>query len=159
MQYLDCGKGQWLNFDPSTAEENWPYLDCTPSPHIFYSFRLIIFIDCRPHHNWRQMYTYNPLHLIPTEHHHLIIGGEAHLWAELTDATNLDSMLWPRAAAAAEVLWSGARDDQGRNRSQIEAAPRLADMRERLVARGVGAEVVQMAYCTMEGGCQLGVGG
>jgi hexosaminidase len=53
------------------------------------------------------------------------------------------------------VLWSGAKDMEGRNRSQTEASPRLSEMRERLVARGVGAEPIQMAFCTMEGGCSL----
>jgi hexosaminidase len=61
-------------------------------------------------------------------------------------------MVWPRAAAAAEVLWSGAKDPAtGGNRSQVEAAPRLSEMRERLVARRVGAEPIQMIFCLMEG--------
>jgi hexosaminidase len=70
------------------------------------------------------------------------------VWAEQTDPLNLDRMIWPRGCAVAEVLWSGAKDVQGRNRSQIDASPRLSDMRERLVARGVGAEPIQMPYCT-----------
>lgn len=112
---------------------------------------------CAPFHNWRLVYAYDPLAGIPEASQHLIVGGEAHLWAEQTDASNVDRMLWPRAAAAAEVLWSGAKDSQGKNRSQIDAAPRLSEMRERLIARGVGAEPIQMPYCTMEGmGCQLG---
>lgn len=29
--YLDCGKGQWLNFDPSVAAQFWPFNDyCAP---------------------------------------------------------------------------------------------------------------------------------
>ena len=77
-----------------------------------------------------------------------------HIWAEQTDPVNIDRMVWPRAAAAAEVLWSGAKvlDDTGAwvNRSQVEAAPRLSEMRERLVARGVGAEPIQMPFCIMD---------
>lgn len=64
---------------------------------------------------------------------------------------NLDDMLWPRAAAAAEVLWSGAKDASGKNRSQVLASPRLGEMRERMVQRGVGAGPVQMVYCTQNG--------
>jgi hexosaminidase len=79
----------------------------------------------------------------------LVIGGEAHIWAEQTDPVNLDRMVWPRAAAAAEVLWSGAKDAQGENRSQVDAAPRLSDLRERLVAKGVAAEPIQMPFCLM----------
>ena len=112
-----------------------------------------IFTDCAPYHNWRAIYSFNPLANIDPSKHHLILGGETHLWAEQTDPSNLDQMLWPRVAAAAEVLWSGATAANGESRSQKEAAPRLSEMRERLVKMGVGAEPVQMVYCTMEGGC------
>ncbi|KAL1799581.1 hypothetical protein ACET3X_003618 [Alternaria dauci] len=141
--YLDCGKGQWLNFDQSVSDQFWPYVDY-----------------CAPFHNWRQIYSYDPLSGVPAENQHLVLGGEAHMWAEQTDPVNVDRMIWPRAAAAAEVLWSGAKDGQGQNRSQIDAAPRLSEMRERLVAKGIGAEPIQMPYCTMEGNvCQLGFTG
>jgi hexosaminidase len=96
------------------------------------------------------MYSYDPYSGVSEDKHDLIVGGECHIWAEQTDPVNLDRMVWPRAAAAAEVLWSGAKDDQGRNRSQVEAAPRLSEMRERLVARGVQAEPLQMIFCLQE---------
>ncbi|KAK7184653.1 hypothetical protein DPSP01_000380 [Paraphaeosphaeria sporulosa] len=138
--YLDCGKGQWLNFDPSVSAQYYPYEDY-----------------CAPFHNWRLAYSYDPLGGVPADAQHLVIGGEAHMWAEQTDPTNVDRMIWPRGSAVAEILWSGAKDSMGRNRSQIDAAPRLSEMRERLVARGIGAEPIQMPYCTMEGTvCQLG---
>ena len=73
------------------------------------------------------------------------------MWSEQTDPVNLDDMLWPRACAAAEVLWSGPKDAEGRNRSQVEASPRLGQMRERMVLRGVRAGPVQMVYCTLNG--------
>ncbi len=97
------------------------------------------------------MYSYDPLSGVPEESADLVLGGECHLWAEQTDSTNLDRNIWPRAAAAAEVLWSGAKDAQGNNRSQVEASPRLQEMRERLLARGVQAEPINMPYCTQEG--------
>ncbi|KAL5382351.1 hypothetical protein PMIN06_009426 [Paraphaeosphaeria minitans] len=138
--YLDCGKGQWLNFDPTVSAQYYPYEDY-----------------CAPFHNWRLAYSYDPLGGVPADAQHLVIGGEAHMWAEQTDPVNVDRMIWPRGSAVAEILWSGAKDAQGRNRSQIDAAPRLSEMRERLVARGIGAEPIQMPYCTMEGTvCQIG---
>ncbi|KAF1937856.1 hypothetical protein EJ02DRAFT_447188 [Clathrospora elynae] len=141
--YLDCGKGQWLDFDPSSSADAWPYYDY-----------------CAPFHNWRLIYAYDPLSGVPEENQHLVIGGEAHMWAEQTDPINIDRMIWPRGSAVAEVLWSGAKDSEGRNRSQIDASPRLSEMRERLVGLGVGAEPIQMPYCTMEGTvCQLGYTG
>jgi len=70
------------------------------------------------------------------------------VWSEQTDPVNLDDMVWPRACAAGEVLWSGRQDASGQNRSQITAAPRLAEMRERMVNRGIRVGPVQMVFCT-----------
>ncbi|KAH7064650.1 glycoside hydrolase superfamily [Macrophomina phaseolina] len=132
--YLDCGQGQWLDFSPETASGYYPFLDY-----------------CNPRKNWRLIYSYDPLSGVPANSTHLVVGGECHLWAEQSDPANVDRMLWPRAAAAAEVLWSGAKDEQGQNRSQITASPRLSDFRERLIARGVKAEPIQMPYCIQNG--------
>lgn len=134
--YLDCGHGSFVDPEPSNPDTpvKPPYLDY-----------------CGPYKNWRNMYAYDPIAYIPKSQRHLILGGEAHLWGELTDSVNLDGMLWPRLAAAAEVMWSapGKKPDESTTRS-------LADMRERLVMRGVGAGVVQMEWCLRhEGGCRL----
>ncbi|XPS69022.1 Beta-N-acetylhexosaminidase [Ascochyta lentis] len=132
--YLDCGKGQWLDFAQGDASRDaWPYQDY-----------------CAPFHNWRLVYSKDPYEGVPEHLQHLVIGGEVHMWGEQTDSANLDQMVWPRAAAAAEVLWSGSKDASGQNRSQVEASPRLSDLRERLVAKGVRAEPVRMPYCEME---------
>lgn len=145
--YLDCGKGQWLDFAPGDpSRDAWPYNDY-----------------CAPFHNWRLIYSKDPYEGVPEDLQHLVIGGEVHMWGEQTDVINLEPMLWPRAAAAAEVLWSGAKDGEGQNRSQIDASLRLSDLRERLVAKGVRAEPVRMPYCEMESDgnknpqCQLGL--
>jgi hexosaminidase len=76
------------------------------------------------------------------------MGGEVHIWSEQTDPVNLDDMVWPRASAAGEVLWSGRQDASGQNRSQIDASQRLAELRERMVNRGVRVGPVQMVFCT-----------
>lgn len=49
----------------------------------------------------------------------------------------------PRAAAAAEVLWSGRYDDKGRKRDIGDAMPRMFDWRYRLLRRGIRAEALQ----------------
>ncbi|KAK8154889.1 putative cytochrome 52A4 [Phyllosticta citrichinensis] len=129
--YLDCGLGQWLDFRPESAAGFYPFADY-----------------CSPRKNWKLMYSYDPLSGVPADQQHLVVGGECHMWTEQTDSATIDRQLWPRAAAAAEVLWSGAKDEQGKNRSQILASPRLVDFRERLIARGVQAELPHMAFCT-----------
>ena len=97
------------------------------------------------------MYDYDPLEGVPANGTHLVLGGEVHAWAEQTDPVSIDNLVWPRACAAAEVLWSGAKDASGQNRSQITASPRLSDMRERLVALGVQAKPIQMPFCLQNG--------
>ena len=127
--YLDCGFATFIDpkfpDDPDAAIKH-PYRDW-----------------CTPYKNWRQILDYDPLADIPKENQHLVVGGEVHLWGELTHGVNLDGMLWPRAAAAAEVLWRG-KGEVGEGSTR-----RLAYMRERLVARGVGAGMVQMTWGLM----------
>ncbi|KAJ8071556.1 hypothetical protein OCU04_001869 [Sclerotinia nivalis] len=131
--YLDCGKGQWLNFEPGASSQNYfPYLDY-----------------CSPTKNWRLVYSYDPLAGVPENSTHLVVGGEFHIWSEQTDAINIDDMVWPRGAAAAEVLWSGAKDPvTGQNRSQIDAGSRLPEFNEHLRTMGIRSGPVQMIFCT-----------
>lgn len=129
--YLDCGHGSWIDPDPTNPKSKIgePFMDY-----------------CAPLKNWRQVYSYKPLSEVPSEKRHLVLGGEVHMWAEQTDGINLDRNLWPRAAAAGEILWSGG-GILGENTTR-----RLADMRERLVAMGVASEPVQVTWCLMHPG-------
>jgi hexosaminidase len=99
------------------------------------------------------MYDFNPLEDVPPHMQHLVIGGEVSLWSEQTDPVNLDVMLWPRTSAAAEILWSGPKAEDGGARNQSDITYRLAEMRNRLVAMGVRAEPVRMLWCERNGGC------
>jgi hypothetical protein len=94
------------------------------------------------------VYSYDPLGGVPSSQQHLVVGGEVHIWSEQTDPVNLDDVVWPRASAAGEILWSGRQDASGKNRTQVDAAPRLAEMRERMLERGVRVGPVQMVFCT-----------
>ena len=139
--YLDCGFGHYLDPNPNHPSPSKANRSVKP-PYLG---------SCNPYKNWRHVYSYNPLKGVQTNLQHLIQGGEVHLWGELTDSVSLDGKLWPRVAAAAEVMWSGTEKmpDEGTTR-------RLAEFRERLVARGVRAEMVQMEWCLRyKGGCTL----
>lgn len=131
--YLDCGRGQWLNFDNGAAyQQFYPFNDW-----------------CGPTKSWQLIYSHDPADGLNETEAKLVLGGEVAAWSETIDPTNLDMILWPRAGAAAEVLWSGRTDAGGQNRSQYDAAPRLSEFRERMVARGVGAAPFYQQWCSM----------
>ncbi|XP_007175978.2 beta-hexosaminidase subunit beta isoform X2 [Balaenoptera acutorostrata] len=57
--------------------------------------------------DWKRYYAVDPLSFEGSqEQKKLVIGGEACLWGEYVDATNLTPRLWPRASAVGERLWS-----------------------------------------------------
>ncbi|KAF6841391.1 glycosyl hydrolase family 20 [Colletotrichum plurivorum] len=130
--YLDCGRGHWMNFENGAAfQQFFPFNDW-----------------CSPAKGWRLIYSHDPRANLTEEEAKLVLGGEVAAWSESIDPISIDGILWPRASAAGEVLWSGRQDASGQNRSQYDAAPRLAEFRERMVARGVRSEPVQMTFCT-----------
>lgn len=60
--------------------------------------------------DWIQPYLADPQAFNGTaEQKKLIVGGEAALWAEYIDSTNLIPRAWPRATAVAERLWLVSR--------------------------------------------------
>ena len=148
--YLDCGHGGFINPYPSGFSP--PGIPFNTSGGVATQIHDPFVDYCSPLKNWRHVYVYDPLANITESLQYLIEGGEVHMWTEQTDAVNLDGRVWPRAASAAEVLWSGPRAN-----GTIEAASlRLGEWRERVVIdHGVAAGVVQMVWCLMEGGCDL----
>ncbi|KAJ7971320.1 Beta-hexosaminidase [Quillaja saponaria] len=95
---------------------------------------------------WDAVYTAEPLEGIDdASEQKLVLGGEVCMWGETADTSNVQQTIWPRAAAAAERLWSQRKPTSKRN-SNITAFPRLQYFRCLLNRRGVQAAPVTNAY-------------
>ncbi|KAM5264377.1 beta-hexosaminidase subunit beta [Ctenodactylus gundi] len=94
--------------------------------------------------DWKKYYTVEPLAFPGSDKQkQLLLGGEACLWGEYVDATNLTPRLWPRASAVGERLWSNKSV-----RSIDSAYSRLSRHRCRMVRRGIAAQPLFTGYCT-----------
>ncbi|KAF5925293.1 hypothetical protein HPG69_001737 [Diceros bicornis minor] len=96
--------------------------------------------------DWEEVYMVEPQAFEGTpEQKALVIGGEACMWGEYVDSTNLVPRLWPRAGAVAERLWSS------RLMTNLDFAfKRLADFRCVLLRRGVQAQPLSVGFCEQE---------
>ncbi|TFK87138.1 glycoside hydrolase family 20 protein [Polyporus arcularius HHB13444] len=137
--YLDCGAGDWLG--NNIAGNSW----------------------CDPFKTWQRAYSFDPFANLTVEQHQLVLGaGQMPLWSEQSSPENLDSIVWPRLAAAAEVFWTGATLPDGTKRvgenatSGTHALARLNELRYRLVDRGIQAIALQPKWCVLRPGeCDL----
>lgn len=112
--YLDCGFGPWR---------------VSPANGV-----------CDPYTGWKKFYSYKPWQQYG--HPELALGGEACLWTEQVGEDNLETRIWPRAAAMAERLWNDPSDN-----IDYITAQRLANHRERLITRGLKAAALWPRYC------------
>ncbi|WJX15434.1 Beta-hexosaminidase 1 [Trifolium repens] len=95
---------------------------------------------------WDVVYNAEPLEGIhEASEQKLVLGGEVCMWAELADTSDVQQTIWPRAAAAAERLWSPTRYTSGGN-SNSTALRRLQYFRCLLNRRGVPAAPVTNFY-------------
>ncbi|KAM5540681.1 hypothetical protein V8D89_005712 [Ganoderma adspersum] len=136
--YLDCGAGEWLGND--ILGNSW----------------------CDPFKTWQRAYSFDPLANLTQDQRPLVLGGQMPLWSEQSSPENLDSIVWPRLAAAAEVFWTGETLPDGTSRlgpnvtSGTNALARLNELRYRLVDRGVKAIALQPKWCALRPGeCDL----
>ncbi|KIL67750.1 glycoside hydrolase family 20 protein [Amanita muscaria Koide BX008] len=124
--YLDCGGGGWVGNYP--AGNSW----------------------CDPFKTWQKAYTFNPTANLTEAQSKLIMGGEHLLWTEQSGPSNLDPIVWPRAATSAELWWSGAGGNVD------TALPRLHDLSFRFLQRGVNTIPLQPLWCALRPGvCDL----
>lgn len=139
--YLDCGFGGFVSNDKRYD------VDANPDPNNpSFNFGLGGGSWCAPYKTWQRIYDYDFTFNLTVPEAKLVIGAEVAMWSEQSDATVVDSKVWPRAAALAESLWSGNRNATGFKRYN-EFTQRINDFRERLVARGVGASPLMPRYC------------
>ncbi|KIK99840.1 glycoside hydrolase family 20 protein [Paxillus rubicundulus Ve08.2h10] len=132
--YLDCGAGEWIGNDPFA--NSW----------------------CDPFKTWQKSYTFDPLANLTEAESKLILGGQHMLWSEQSSPHNLDSITWPRAAASAELFWSGpaGTETTANGRNVDTALPRLHDIAFRMTNRGVAAIALQPLWCALRPGvCDL----
>ncbi|KAI5118086.1 hypothetical protein M0805_007736 [Coniferiporia weirii] len=138
--YLDCGAGEWISAD--IDGNSW----------------------CDPFKTWQKAYSFDPYQNLTASQQSLVLGGQQLLWTEQAGPQNLDSIVWPRAAATAEVFWagpgygpgslsgSGTGAGEGAGTDALngtEALPRLHDVRYRMVQRGVDAINLQPEWCAV----------
>ena len=90
-----------------------------------------------------QAYTFDPTADLSAAEAALVLGGQQLLWTEQSGPQNLDPIVWPRAAASAEVFWSGGGGDLR------TALPRLHEVGYRFRRRGVQAISLQPEWCAL----------
>lgn len=91
--YLDIGQSQWLSYfdDNAKVSNPVPKVDPRVSP---------------PMYSWQKMYDAEPTSGLEASLHKFVLGGEAAMWCEVTDANNIHTVIFPRLFAVAERLWS-----------------------------------------------------
>ena len=88
--------------------------------------------------SWEKMYMNDPfMGITDPKQQKLMLGGEACMWGETVDDSDLFNTVWPRAAAVAERLWSPVWAN-----STGSFLPRLVRFRCLLNMRGYGAAAV-----------------
>ncbi|KAL5231834.1 hypothetical protein ABZP36_030610 [Zizania latifolia] len=88
---------------------------------------------------WEGFYMNEPLKNINNpEQQKLVIGGEVCMWGEHIDASDIQPTIWPRAAAAAERLWTPF-EKLAKEWEIATLSSRLARFRCLLNQRGVAA--------------------
>ncbi|KAL0302956.1 UNVERIFIED_CONTAM: Beta-hexosaminidase 3 [Sesamum radiatum] len=86
---------------------------------------------------WQDFYSNEPLtNITDPKQQALVLGGEVCAWGEHIDASDIEQTIWPRAAAAAERLWT-SYEKLAKDPEQVRG--RLSYFRCLLNQRGVAA--------------------
>lgn len=136
-KYLDSEMDLWQNYISRIAKKKYQiilsacwYLNYITTPY--------------PGKDWEVLYQCDPRNFNGTEaEKDLVIGGQANIWGEFVDKTNILSRLWPRASAVAERLWSEAAATTNLETARL----RLDVHRCRMLRRGIPAAPILNGYC------------
>nr|XP_010937791.3 LOW QUALITY PROTEIN: beta-hexosaminidase 1 [Elaeis guineensis] len=138
------------NLNPQTVIHNWLGPGVCPKA-VAKGFRCIVsnqgvwYLD---HLDipWEDFYNSEPLDGInSTLQQELVLGGEVCMWGETADTSDVLQTIWPRAAAAAERLWSPLDATSAGNLNSTVLS-RLHYFRCLLNHRGVAAAPVTSKY-------------
>ncbi|XP_030753040.1 probable beta-hexosaminidase fdl [Sitophilus oryzae] len=116
--YLDCGYGPWKKNQVLGA--------------------------CDPYTHWMKVYRYRPWEQYVNRLNQ-VMGGEVCLWTEQVAAEDVETRIWPRAAAFAERIWSDPGwEDRERNRLYARFNRHIIRMRR----RGISVAAIWPIYCS-----------
>jgi len=144
FMYLDCGFGGWIGNDPRYDVMTNP--NASDPTVLNFNYGGGGGSWCAPYKTWQRIYDYDFTEGLTEEEAKHVIGAAAPLWSEQVDDTVISSKMWPRAAALAELVWSGNKDADGKKRT-TELTQRILNFREYLVANGIGASPLMPKYC------------
>ncbi|KAF9731432.1 hypothetical protein PMIN06_003116 [Paraphaeosphaeria minitans] len=143
FMYLDCGYGGWVGNDQRyDVQVNVNATDGSPN----FNYGGNGGSWCAPYKTWQRIYDYDFTEGLSVEQKELVVGSIAPLWSEQVDDVVISPKMWPRAAALAELVWSGNRDKDGNMRT-TELTQRILNFREYLVASGVQAAPLMPKFC------------
>ncbi|KAI7970255.1 hypothetical protein EIK77_000257 [Talaromyces pinophilus] len=144
FMYLDCGYGGFVTNDPR--------YDVMVNPDAVDGLANFNWGGnggswCAPYKTWQRIYDYDfTTNLTDAQAAH-VKGAVAPLWSEQVDDTVVSGKMWPRAAALAELVWSGNKDPKTGDKRTTYMTQRILNFREYLVANGVQAAPLVPKYC------------
>jgi hexosaminidase len=144
FMYLDCGFGGFVTNDPR--------YDVMVNPDAVDGLANFNYGGnggswCAPYKTWQRIYDYDfTANLTDAQAAH-VKGAVAPLWSEQVDDTVISGKMWPRAAALAELVWSGNKDPKTGEKRTTYLTQRILNFREYLVANGVQAAPLVPKYC------------
>ena len=86
---------------------------------------------------------YDPVANLSDKQRLNVLGGEAAAWSELINPSSIISVIFPRASAVAEALWSAPNQ-----RDWKKAANRMDRFVKTLNHRGIDSSPIWPTYCS-----------